>query len=81
MSGLQSEAAFNAWGWRVPFLMSFVVIIAGYIIRRKVEETPAFKGEHGTHAVPRSPISEAFKYSWRDMLRVVGMVRRWDAIG
>src|ERR1700693_4921678 len=30
--------AFNAWGWRVPFLASVVVIIAGYIIRREVEE-------------------------------------------
>ena len=47
---------FNTWGWRVPFLLSFVVIIAGYIIRRKVAETPAFaeEGEHG--AVPRAPI-------------------------
>src|SRR5262244_1049138 len=34
--------AFNAWGWRIPFLLSFVVIIAGYIIRREVDETPAF---------------------------------------
>jgi len=65
--------AFVSWGWRVPFLMSSVVIIAGYIIRRKVEETPAFKAEGGSHAVPRSPISDAFKYSWRDMLRVVGI--------
>jgi len=32
--------AFNTWGWRIPFLLSFVVIVAGYIIRRKVEETP-----------------------------------------
>src|SRR6185503_6613308 len=39
------EDAFNAWGWRVPFLLSFVVIIAGYIIRRRVEETPAFTEE------------------------------------
>src|ERR1700750_2060546 len=41
--------SFNSWGWRVPFLLSFVVIIAGYIIRREVAETPAFaeEGEHG----------------------------------
>src|SRR3954454_5321449 len=41
--------AFNSWGWRIPFLMSVVVIIAGYIIRRKVDETPAFaeEGKHG----------------------------------
>src|SRR6202035_4696209 len=34
--------AFNAWGWRIPFLLSVIVIIAGYIIRRRVDETPAF---------------------------------------
>jgi MFS family permease len=67
------EQAFNSWGWRIPFLLSFVVIVAGYIIRRKVAETPAFaeEGEHG--AVPKSPIVEAFVYYWKDMLRVVCM--------
>ena len=41
--------AFMAWGWRVPFLLSVFVLIAGYIIRREVEETPAFAEEqaHG----------------------------------
>ena len=65
--------AFNTWGWRVPFLLSVVVIIAGYIIRRKVDETPAFAEESQHHEVPRSPILDAFKYSWGDMLRVVCM--------
>src|ERR1700728_838644 len=37
--------AFMDWGWRIPFLLSFFVIIAGYIIRREVEETPAFASE------------------------------------
>ena len=39
------EDAFNSWGWRIPFLLSFVVIVAGYIIRREVDETPAFAEE------------------------------------
>jgi MFS family permease len=65
--------AFNSWGWRVPFLLSVVVIIAGYIIRRKVDETPAFAEESEQHELPRSPIVDAFKYSWADMLRVVCM--------
>ena len=49
------------------------MIIAGYIIRREVAETPAFseEGEHG--GVPRTPILEAFKYHWPDMLRVICM--------
>src|SRR6476660_8845018 len=41
--------SFNSWGWRIPFVLSIVVIIAGYIIRKEVDETPAFadEGEHG----------------------------------
>ncbi len=67
------EDAFNTWGWRIPFLLSFFVIVAGYIIRREVAETPAFQeeGEHG--AVPKAPIIQAFTYHWKDMLRVVCM--------
>jgi MFS family permease len=67
------EQAFNAWGWRIPFLLSFLVIVAGYIIRRKVEETPAFAEETAHGEVPKSPIAQAFKISWRDMLRVICM--------
>src|SRR5215212_338077 len=65
--------AFNSWGWRVPFLLSIVVIIAGYIIRKEVHETPAFteEGEHGE--VPKAPIIEAITTSWMDMLRVICM--------
>src|ERR1700741_2307839 len=37
--------AFNSWGWRIPFLLSFIVIVAGYIIRREVDETPAVAAE------------------------------------
>jgi MFS family permease len=67
------DEQFNSWGWRIPFLLSFFVIIAGYVIRRKVDETPAFaeEGKHGE--LPRAPIVEAFKFSWADMLRVVCM--------
>src|SRR3954453_7549524 len=67
------EEAFISWGWRIPFLLSIFVIIAGYIIRREVEETPAFaeEGEHGE--VPKAPIIEALQTSWKDMLRVICM--------
>jgi len=64
------EDAFNSWGWRIPFLLSVVVLLAGYIIRREVRETPAFETEG---AVPKSPIVEAFKYSWKEMIAVVCM--------
>lgn len=65
--------AFMAWGWRIPFLMSLIVIIAGYIIRRQVEETPAFAEESAQGQVPRSPIVQAFQLSWDDIIRVICM--------
>jgi MFS family permease len=65
--------AFYSYGWRIPFLLSVVVIIAGYIIRREVDETPAF-AEEGAHGeIPKAPIPEAFRLSWDDMIRVVCM--------
>src|SRR6202022_2459715 len=58
--------AFNSWGWRIPFLLSFFVIVAGYIIRREVDETPAFAKEDEQGKIPRAPIVQAFKLNWRD---------------
>ena len=65
--------AFNSWGWRVPFLMSCIVIIAAYIIRREVNETPAFERAEEEGKVARTPILEAFTNSWADILRVACM--------
>jgi MFS family permease len=73
LAAYMPEAAFNSWGWRIPFLASVLVIIAGYIIRRKVDETPAFAEEDKHGALPRAPIIEAFKLCWKDMLRVICM--------
>jgi len=67
------DDAFNSWGWRVPFLLSFIVIVIGYIVRREVEETPAFAEESKQQRLPRAPIVEAFRDGWQDMIRVVAM--------
>jgi MFS family permease len=73
LSQFMNEAAFNSWGWRIPFMMSCVVLVAGYIIRREVNETPAFAEEGERGAVPRSPLRLALKHCWADMLRVMSM--------
>jgi MFS family permease len=62
---------FNSWGWRIPFLLSFIVIVAGYIIRREVAETPAFAEVDKSGKVPKAPVVQAVTESWRDMLRVM----------
>jgi MFS family permease len=67
------KETFMSWGWRIPFLLSVFVIIAGYFIRREVEETPTFTQEDREGKIPQAPIIQAFKTSWDDMLRVVCM--------
>src|ERR1700678_2385070 len=73
LAAYMPDQAFNTWGWRIPFLASVVVIIAGYIIRREVAETPAFAEEDLQGRVPKAPIVQAFTECWPDMLRVVCM--------
>jgi len=65
--------AFNSWGWRIPFLLSFIVIVIGYVIRRKVDETPAFAEGARAGRIARAPVIEAVSGCWRDMVRVVCM--------
>ncbi|MFB7225778.1 MFS transporter [Streptomyces sp. NPDC056227] len=43
LSGVLSEEAFISWGWRVPFLLSLLLVVVGIYIRVKVEETPVFQ--------------------------------------
>ena len=64
---------FMNWGWRVPFLLSAVVLIAGLIIRREVEETPAFAEETRTGHTPKAPVMDAISNHGGDMLRVICM--------
>ena len=67
------DEAFRNWGWRIPFLLSAIIIVAAWYIRRNVDETPAFteEGQHGT--VPKAPIIEAITTGWVDMLRCLIM--------
>ncbi len=67
------DAAFEAWGWRIPFLLSALVVVAGYIVRRRVDETPAFQEESAHGEVPKAPIVQAVRDSWPSMLRVMCM--------
>jgi MFS family permease len=65
--------AFLDWGWRVPFLFSAFAIAAGYVIRRRVAETPLFAEQAASGPAARAPVVQAFTDSWADMLRVMCM--------
>lgn len=66
-----SEEQLLSWGWRIPFWLSFVVVIVGYVIRRTLEETPAFIEEKKQKKVVRMPFLTLFHDYPKDVLRVV----------
>ncbi|WP_280437009.1 MFS transporter [Nocardia carnea] len=53
------DSAFQAWGWRIPFLLSFVLVAIGLAIRLRITESPSFTGVVQNHAVAKLPIREA----------------------
>ncbi len=60
--------AFAAWGWRVPFLLSAVMVILGLYVRLKLIETPAFTKVLESNEVAKLPIGRVFKTSWRPLI-------------
>ncbi|MEU0532603.1 MFS transporter [Amycolatopsis tolypomycina] len=55
------------WGWRVPFWGSALVVVVGFVIRRKLDETPVFARTE----VAKLPVALLFRHHWADVLRVV----------
>jgi MFS family permease len=60
----------QAWGWRIPFWISALVVLVGYQIRKNLDETPEFQGEAEGEEVPRTPLAELFRDHWASVLRV-----------
>lgn len=67
-----SKEDFISWGWRVPFLLSIVLILVGFYIRYRVSETPVFSEIAAKNAAARSPVIEAVKHHPREFLVVIG---------
>jgi metabolite-proton symporter len=59
LSSSMSSESFFTWGWRVPFLIGFVLGPIGYYLRTRVAETPAFQRALETQTIKRMPIAEA----------------------
>ena len=60
---------FMAWGWRIPFLLSVVLIIVGYMIRRAVEESPIFKQIAQRKASEHTPLKELMRSNLKQVLQ------------
>ncbi|MFF4454135.1 MFS transporter [Streptomyces goshikiensis] len=74
LAAVQSDAAFLAWGWRVPFLLSGVLVVVGLWIRLSVSESPVFLAARAARQGRRdeAPVVQVFRRSWRQVLTAVG---------
>ncbi|MCG7415807.1 MHS family MFS transporter, partial [Microbacterium aurum] len=66
-AGLQSEA-FLAWGWRVPFLFSAVMVIVGLWVRLKLVESETFSAAEKKGALRRFPLGEVIRSNWKNLI-------------
>ena len=70
---LLSESAFLSWGWRVPFLLSIVLVAIGLFIRLRILETPAFRGSRTLRRRCACPSSRRSATYPRNVLLAMGM--------
>ncbi|RSZ63578.1 MFS transporter [Corynebacterium hylobatis] len=68
------EEALMTWGWRVPFLLSVVVLILAFWVRTKLDETPVFQDEVEESSAPKKlPAGQVLRFQGGDVLRVLLM--------
>ncbi len=67
------EAAFISWGWRVPFLLSIVLLGVGWYVRARVTETPLFEDIRRHGDIARNPFFETIFKNYRSFLIAVGL--------
>ncbi len=84
LTAVLSDAAFTSWGWRIPFLISGVLVIVGLWIRLSVDESPVFRealaqaearkaaARKAEDAAERLPLVAVLRHHWRDVLIAMG---------
>jgi MHS family shikimate/dehydroshikimate transporter-like MFS transporter len=67
------DADFQSWGWRVPFLLSLVLVIVGVFVRAKVAESPVFERMKAENRVVKSPLLDVILRHPRAFLTAIGL--------
>ncbi|MYW19873.1 MFS transporter, partial [Streptomyces sp. SID2955] len=78
LTAVLSDDAFGAWGWRIPFLLSGVLVLVGLWIRLSVDESPVFREAleraetRQADTAEKLPIVSVLRHHWRDVLVAMG---------
>lgn len=70
---LLSDEAFLSWGWRIPFLLSAVLVLLGLWIRKGIDETPEFKKVKQAGQLAKTPLRDTLTHHWREVLIAAGL--------
>jgi len=65
---LLGKERFLEWGWRIPFLLSIILVVVGGSIRRSVEESPVFQRMHARRRESSAPLRQLFRHHTRQVL-------------
>jgi MFS family permease len=69
--GAMPESQLNSWGWRIPFWLSAIVVVAGVLIRRRLDETPLFAEAAEEGELESAPLGELLRDHRAGVLRVL----------
>ncbi|QBI55733.1 MFS transporter [Streptomonospora litoralis] len=81
LAATMADSAFESWGWRIPFLLSGILVLVGLYVRLAVEESPVFQAaaaraaqNRAEHEVAeRAPIIDVVRHHWREILVAMGV--------
>lgn len=71
---LLSAQEFRDWGWRVPFLLSAVLIVVGFIVRSRLTESPVFQRVLDRREAAKIPAFDVIAKDWRALLFSIGIM-------
>jgi MFS family permease len=75
------KQAMIEWGWRIPFLLSILLIVVGIVIRRTVEESPVFKAMQRRHKESSAPLKELMRNHAKEIFRTALIFMANNAAG
>lgn len=72
LAAVMSESTFTSWGWRVPFLLSGLLVLVGLWIRLTIAESPLFKEVEESGSTAKAPIVDVIRFYPREVALAVG---------
>lgn len=77
---VMDTATFEAWGWRLPFLLSVILVVVGLYVRLGIAETPIFReamARADRNEASKVPVVELFRHQTREVLLAAGATVMW----